>query len=190
MAIPSSTTCAASSSAGPRASWPCSASPGPSAFSWPCWPWPGLPGHPRSVGSPRNAIVRRAGADSEMVSAVTSTSSGSSRTRPASPATSAAARLRRGRGHRRLSPAKTGTDANVQVRGVSAAGPRGPGQRPDHGGPVLPAGPGRARRRARNAEKTYGGLGLGQHVRFGGGTWTGRRDIRRRRQRLRFRVMV
>jgi putative ABC transport system permease protein len=123
-------------------------------------------------GSPRNAIVRRAGADSEMVSAVSldqlhvieSTAgvargahgpvvSGEVVVIAAFPLTS------------------TGTDANVQVRGVS------PKALEVREGVRIREGrffqPGLAELVVgRNAVKTYRGLSLGDKVRFGGGTWT------------------
>jgi putative ABC transport system permease protein len=122
-------------------------------------------------GSPRNAIVLRAGADSEMVSAVTLDDL---RT-----IGDAAGVARDGRGPLASGEvvviaafplARTGTDANVQVRGVS---PRVLDVRDNvH----LVAGrffqPGLAELvLGSNAIKTYAGFAVGGTIRFGGGTW-------------------
>lgn len=125
-----------------------------------------------SSGSPNNAIVRRAGADSEMTSAVTLEElrviesapgvmrSGSSPLVSGEAVVVAAFPLK-----------KTGTDANVQVRGVS---PRALEVRDQA---RLAAGrffqPGLAELVVgSNAQKSYRGFDLGASVRFGGGSWT------------------
>jgi putative ABC transport system permease protein len=125
-----------------------------------------------SSGSPRNAIVRRAGATSEMESAVTTDQVHVIEDMPGvarkgseplvSPETVVVAAF----------PLKaTGTDANVQVRGVS---PRvldvrdqvkivsGRFFRPGLNELVV----------GRNVAHTYAGFDLGNTVKFGGGTWT------------------
>jgi putative ABC transport system permease protein len=125
-----------------------------------------------SSGSPRNAIVRRAGATSEMESAVTTDQVHVIEDMPGvarkgseplvSPETVVVAAF----------PLKaTGTDANVQVRGVS---PRvlevrdqvkivsGRFFRPGLDELVV----------GRNVARTYAGFDLGSTVKFGGGTWT------------------
>ena len=123
-------------------------------------------------GSPRNAIVRRAGADSEIVSSI---SLDEFRV-----IADAAGVARDGRGPLASGEVvviaafplvKTGTEANVQVRGVS---PRVLDVRDNV---RLTAGrffqPGLAELIiGRNAIKTYEGFALGGTVRFGGGTWT------------------
>ncbi len=123
-------------------------------------------------GSPGNAIVLRAGASAEMVSIMTATDVQTIENGPG---------VERGEGGPRVSPEvvviaafplkKTGTDANVQVRGVS---PRvlevrdkvriTEGRMFRSGLNELVAG--------RNVAGTYAGLDLGQTVKFGGGTWT------------------
>ena len=123
-------------------------------------------------GSPSNAIVLRAGATAEMVSIMTSTDVQTIENGPG---------VERGEGGPRVSPEvvviaafplkKTGTDANVQVRGVS---PRvlevrdrvriTEGRMFRSGLNELVAG--------RNVAGTYSGLDLGRTVKFGGGTWT------------------
>ena len=123
-------------------------------------------------GSPGNAIVLRAGATAEMVSIMTSTDVSTIQDGPG---------VERGEGGPRVSPEvvviaafplkKTGTDANVQVRGVS---PRvlevrdkvriTEGRMFRSGLNELVAG--------RNVAGTYAGLDLGQTVKFGGGAWT------------------
>jgi putative ABC transport system permease protein len=122
-------------------------------------------------GSPDNAIVMRAGATSEMYSAV-----GLNQVKIIEDAPG----VGRGKGGPLVSPEvvvvaafplkKTGTDANVQVRGVS---PRvldvrnrvrivqGRLFQPGLGELVV----------GRNVAGTYAGLDLGSTVRFGGGTW-------------------
>ena len=123
-------------------------------------------------GSPRNALVRRAGADSEMVSAVTLDSlhvieNGPGVARDGSgPLVSGEVVVIAA-----FPLIKTGTDANVQVRGVS---PRAldvrdnmriaQGRMFQPGLTELLVG--------RNAVLSYRGFTLGSTVRFGGGTWT------------------
>ncbi|RPJ01834.1 MAG: ABC transporter permease [Candidatus Aminicenantes bacterium] len=122
-------------------------------------------------GSPGNAIVLRAGADSEMVSAVT--------LEDLRTIEDAAGVARDGGGPLASGEvvviaafplAKTGTDANVQVRGVS---PRALAVRPNV---RLKAGrffqPGLAELVVgSNAIASYRGFVLGGSIRFGGGTW-------------------
>ena len=123
-------------------------------------------------GSPSNAIVLRAGASAEMVSILTRADVTTIENAPG---------VERGEGGPRVSPEvvvvaafplkKTGTDANVQVRGVS---PRvlevrdkvriTKGRMFQAGLNELVAG--------RNVAGTYAGLDLGRTVKFGGGTWT------------------
>jgi putative ABC transport system permease protein len=123
-------------------------------------------------GSPRNAIVLRAGASAEMVSVMTSND--------VQIIENMAGVMQDGDGPL-VSPEvvviaafplrKTGTDANVQIRGVS---PRvlevrdkvriTRGRMFQSGLNELIAG--------RNVAGTYAGLDLGETVRFGGGTWT------------------
>ena len=123
-------------------------------------------------GSPRNAIVRRAGADSEMVSAVTLEQL---RVIEDAPGVARDDRGPLASGEvvviAAFPLARTGTDANVQVRGVSPRGPRRARQRPGHRRTVLPAGPGRARRREATPSRPTQGFVLGNTIRFGGGTW-------------------
>lgn len=123
-------------------------------------------------GSPDNAIVRRAGASSEMESAL---EVGQVRV------LEAAAGVARDAEGPLLSAevvvvaafplAATGTDANVQVRGVS---PRAFAVRNSvrvvEGRAFVP---GLAELVVgSNAARAYAGLGVGQRVRFGGGEWT------------------
>ncbi len=123
-------------------------------------------------GSPSNAIVLRAGASAEMVSILTRADVSAIENAPG---------VARGEAGPRVSPEvvviaafplkKTGTDANVQVRGVS---PRvlevrdkvriTQGRMFQAGLNELIAG--------RNVAGTYAGLDLGRTVKFGGGTWT------------------
>ena len=124
-----------------------------------------------SSGAPENAIVRRAGADSEMVSSigldsvrVIESAAGVS-VENGQPVVSAEVVVVAA-----FPLAKTGTDANVQVRGVSARaldvrkGVRVvEGRFFQPGLTELVVG--------RNAVRTYSGLDLGATVRFGGGTW-------------------
>lgn len=123
-------------------------------------------------GSPRNAIVRRAGADSEMVSAVSLDQLRVIETAPGV-ARDAHGPLVSGEVVviAAFPLASTGTDANVQVRGVSPKalhvreGVRmKEGRFFQSGLAELVVG--------RNAVKTYRGLQLGSKVRFGGGSWT------------------
>jgi len=124
-----------------------------------------------SSGAPENAIIRRAGADSEMVSSILL-----DQVR----VIESTAGVRVENGQPVVSPevvviaafplARTGTDANVQVRGVSARaldvrkGVRVvEGRFFQPGLTELVVGS--------NAARTYAGLDLGATVRFGGGTW-------------------
>ncbi len=125
-----------------------------------------------SSGSPSNAIVRRAGADSEMTSAVTLEELRVIESAPG---------VARSHGMPLVSgeivviaafPLKTtSTEANVQTRGVSSRAlevrdtvriARGRFFTPGTSELVVGA----------NAERSYAGLGLGSSVRFGGGSWT------------------
>jgi putative ABC transport system permease protein len=123
-------------------------------------------------GSPQNAIVRRAGATSEMDSGITL-----DQVRVIEDAPGVA----RGRAGPLVSPEavvvaafplrKTGTDANVQVRGVS------PKVLSVRDSVKVVAGrflqPGLAELIVgRNVSRSYVGFELGGTVRFGGGTWT------------------
>jgi putative ABC transport system permease protein len=125
-----------------------------------------------SSGSPRNAIIRRAGATSEMESAVTTDQVHVIEDMPG---------VARKGSEPLVSPENvvvaafplkaTGTDANVQVRGVS---PRVlevrdqvkivSGRFFQPGLDELVVG--------RNVAHTYAGFDLGSTVKFGGGTWT------------------
>ena len=125
-----------------------------------------------SSGSPENAIVRRAGATSEMDSSVTveevkilEVAKGvahNGSTALASPEVVVVASF----------PLKaTGTDANVQVRGLSArvldvrpSVKLTAGRMFQAGLPELVLG--------RNVMTTYAGFALGRSIRFGGETWT------------------
>ncbi len=124
-----------------------------------------------SSGSPRNAIVRRAGATSEMESAVSMENVKIIEDAPG---------VERAAGGPLVSPEvvvvaafplrATGTDANVQVRGVSPKALevrdniRIVAGRMFHPGlNELIIG--------RFVAQTYGGLDLGRTVKFGGGTW-------------------
>jgi putative ABC transport system permease protein len=122
-------------------------------------------------GSPDNAIVRRAGADTEMVSAISleqfrviENAAGVARD-DQGPLVSGEVVVIAA-----FPLARTGTTANVQVRGVSdrvlqvRTGARiaaGRFFRPGLAELVV----------GRNAEKAYSGLALGSTVRFGGGSW-------------------
>ncbi|HVB38324.1 MAG TPA: ABC transporter permease [Vicinamibacterales bacterium] len=123
-------------------------------------------------GSTDNALVMRAGASSEMVSAVTLDQERIIESAPG---------VARKDGQPVVSPevivmapfplVSTGTDANVQVRGVSA--------RALEVRPAVHMIAGRFLRSGlnelivgSNAVKTYRGLELGRTVKFGGGTWT------------------
>ena len=125
-----------------------------------------------SSGSPRNAIVRRAGADSEMVSAVgldqlhvIENAPGVARNGSA-PLVSGEVVVIAG-----FNLKATGTVANAQVRGVSGRALQirdnvkvVQGRFFNPGLTELVVG--------RNALKSYAGFDLGSTVRFGGGTWT------------------
>jgi putative ABC transport system permease protein len=126
-----------------------------------------------SSGSPANAIILRAGADAEMVSAVTLDE--------ARVIGDAAEVARDDNGAPLISPevvviaafqlAASGTDANVQVRGVS---PSALAVRPNvHVAEGRFFAPGLAELVVgRNAAAIYRGLELGDAVEFGGQTWT------------------
>ena len=122
-------------------------------------------------GSPHNAIVRRAGATAEMESVV-----GLDQVRVIEDAPG----IQRGSPGPLVSPEvvviaafplkSTGTDANVQVRGVS---PKVLSVRDSVriiGGRLFQPGLNELVI-GRNVAATYVGFGLGQSVRFGGGTW-------------------
>ncbi len=123
-------------------------------------------------GSPQNALIRRAGATSEIDSAVTL---------PQQKAIEDAPEVAHGEDGPLVSNevaviaalplAKTGTDANVQVRGVT------PKARSVHDGVRVIEGrwmqPGLFELVAgKNAARAYRGAGLGQSVRLGGTAWT------------------
>ncbi len=124
-----------------------------------------------SSGSPRNAIVRRAGADSEMVSAVTleqlhviEGAPGVAHTGSA-PLVSGEVVVIAG-----FNLKTTGTVANAQVRGVSGRALQirdnvkvVQGRFFEPGLTELVVG--------KNALKSYAGFDLGSTVKFGGGTW-------------------
>jgi putative ABC transport system permease protein len=123
-------------------------------------------------GSPHNAIVRRAGATAEMESVVTLDQVRVIEDAPG---------VERGKSGPLVSPEvvviaafplrSTGTDANVQVRGVS---PRVLSVRDSVqiiAGRFFQAGLNELLV-GRNVANTYVGLDLGKTVRFGGGTWT------------------
>ena len=170
----SPTTCAACACAGPPPWWPCSASPARSACSSPCWRWP-RDSRQRwsSSGSPRNAIVRRAGATSEM-----------DERRHPRPGHDHRGRARRGargvgaagqpggRGGRRVSAEghrhrrqRAGARRLAQGARRSATTSRSsPGAFFEPGLNELVVG--------RNVAGTYAGFDLGNTVKFGGGTWT------------------
>jgi putative ABC transport system permease protein len=125
-----------------------------------------------SSGSPRNAIVRRAGSDSEMVSSVNLEQLHVIEGAPgvarlgAAPLVSGEVVVIAG-----FDLKATGTVANAQVRGVSARALQVrdnvrviQGRFFNPGLAELVVG--------RNALKTYAGFDLGSTVRFGGGTWT------------------
>ena len=125
-----------------------------------------------SSGSPRNAIIRRAGATSEMESAVTIDQVHVIEDMPGVARKGAEPRVSPESVVVAAFPLKaTGTDANVQVRGVS---PRvldvrdqvkivaGRFFRPGLDELVV----------GRNVNRTYSGFDLGSTVKFGGGTWT------------------
>jgi len=123
-------------------------------------------------GSPRNALVRRAGSTSEMESAVTIDQIKVIEDAPS---------VERGSAGPLVSPEtvvvaafplkSTGTDANVQVRGVTAIAPR------VHEGFKIVSGrffqPGLNELVVgKNALKSYSGFDLGSTLKFGGGSWT------------------
>lgn len=123
-------------------------------------------------GSPENAIVRRAGASSEMESVIALDQVRVIETAPGvaqderGPLVSAEVVVVAA-----FPLAATGTDANVQVRGTS---PRAFAVRPSV---RIIAGrtfePGLAELVVgSNAARAYAGFGLGSQVRFGGGNWT------------------
>ncbi len=125
-----------------------------------------------SSGSPRNAIVRRAGADSEMVSAVTleqlhviESAPGVAR-KAGAPLVSGEVVVIAG-----FNLKSSGTVANAQVRGVSAKAMeirdnvrivQGRFLKPGLTELVV----------GRNALQSYAGFDLGATMKFGGGTWT------------------
>ncbi|MBV9087196.1 MAG: ABC transporter permease, partial [Acidobacteriaceae bacterium] len=132
----------------------------------------GFKATPLSSGSPQNAIVRRAGSTSELDGAVPLDQVKVIEDAPAV--------LRNG-SQTLVSPEvvviaafplkSTGTDANVQVRGVSPKVLQvrenikvSEGRFFHPGLNELVVG--------KNASRTYSGLQLGDHVNFGGGTWT------------------
>jgi putative ABC transport system permease protein len=125
-----------------------------------------------SSGSPSNAIIMRAGSNTEMVGSVTLDQVHIIESAPG---------IARGPNGPLVSPEvvviapfpmkATGTDANVQVRGVS---PRALEVRS-----TIHIAEGRFLKSGlnelfvgRNAQKTYAGLDLGATVHFNGGTWT------------------
>src|SRR5512136_1593401 len=122
-------------------------------------------------GSPRNAIVRRAGADSEMVSAVSldqlrviEDASGVARDAHGPLVSGEVVVIAA------FPLASSGTDANVQVRGVSQRALEVRDNVRIVAGRFFQ--PGLAELVVgSNAVKTYRGLDLGRDVRFGGGNW-------------------
>jgi putative ABC transport system permease protein len=125
-----------------------------------------------SSGSPHNAIIRRAGADAEMTSAV---SLEELRVIEGAPGVARANGMPLVSGEVVVIAAfplrKTGTEANVQARGVSGRAlevrdnvrvSRGRFFTPGTSELVVGS----------NAERSYSGLDLGSTVRFGGGAWT------------------
>jgi len=125
-----------------------------------------------SSGSPENAIVRRAGATSEMDSSVSVEHVKILEVAPGVARSAAGALVSPEVVVVASFPLKTtGTDANVQVRGMS---PRALEVRPSvrvqegrffrPGLPELVVG--------RNVRTTYSGLDIGNTVRFGGESWT------------------
>jgi putative ABC transport system permease protein len=125
-----------------------------------------------SSGSPENAIVRRAGATSEMDSAVTMENVRVIEDAPGVARAGATALVSAEVVVVAALPlSATGTDANVQIRGVS------PRALDVHRGVRIASGrffrPGLPEAVVgRNAVHTYAGLGLGDHVSFGGFDWT------------------
>jgi len=125
-----------------------------------------------SSGSPRNAIIRRAGATSEMESAVTIDQVHVIEDTPG---------VARNASEPLVSPESvvvaafplkaTGTDANVQVRGVSPRVLEVRDQVKIVSGRFFQAGLDELVV-GRNVARTYAGFDLGSTVKFGGGTWT------------------
>jgi putative ABC transport system permease protein len=125
-----------------------------------------------SSGSPRNAIVRRAGATSEMDGAVSIETVKIVEDAPG---------VERGPAGPLVSPEvvviaafplkATGTDANVQVRGVSAKALDVRNNVKITSGRMLQPGLNELVV-GRYVARTYAGLDLGNTVKFGGGTWT------------------
>jgi putative ABC transport system permease protein len=123
-------------------------------------------------GSPSNAIVRRAGADSEMTSAVSLEALHIIESAPG---------VARVNGMPLVSGEvvviaafplkKTGTDANVQARGVSSRALQVRDNVKLTQGRFLTPGTDEMVVGS-SAEKSYTGLSLGNKVKFGGGTWT------------------
>jgi putative ABC transport system permease protein len=125
-----------------------------------------------SSGSPRNAIVRRAGSTSEMESAVSIDNVKIIEDAPG---------VERGSAGPLVSPEvvviaafplkATGTDANVQVRGVSLKALDVRDNVKITSGRMFQAGLNELVV-GRYVARTYAGFDLGNTVRFGGGTWT------------------
>ena len=168
----SSTTCAASRSAGRRRWWRCSASPGPSAvFVAMLALARGFKATLTSSGLPQNAIVQQAGADSEMTSAV---EIGAVRVVEDAP------QVARG-GSEPLVSAEVVVIAALPMRGTDrrcqradarrlAARARGARQRPHRPGAVLHARPVRDRRRQQRRARLRGTRPRAQTVRIGPGS--------------------
>ena len=126
-----------------------------------------------SSGSPRNALVRRAGSTSEMISAVSVDHINIIQDAPGV--------QREASGRPLVSPEfvvvaalplkATGTDANVQVRGVSPAALQVRDNVKIVNGRMFQAGLNELIV-GRYVSGTYSGLELGNSVNFGGGTWT------------------
>jgi len=123
-------------------------------------------------GSAQNAMVRRGGSSSEMESVITRDSARIVLDAPG---------VARGPGGPLGSPEvvviapfplkQSGTDANVQVRGVSPAVFEVRSNAKMYAGRFLQPGLNELVV-GRNVVSSYSGLGLGQTVRFGGGNWT------------------
>ena len=152
---------------------PCWESPARWAFSSRCFRWRnGFRATLVASGSQDNAMLMRAGATAEMMGAVTldeharsSKMSREWRATPAGPLVTPEAVV--------VAPfplGSTGTNANVQVRGVSPECADDSPQCEDHRGANVSAGPFRTGCRP-NANKTYSGLTVGNTVDFGGGHW-------------------
>jgi putative ABC transport system permease protein len=124
-----------------------------------------------SSGSPQNAMVRRAGSTSEMDSALSVNNVRVIEDTPGVARTGAKALVSPEVVVVAAMPLKaTGTDANVQVRGVSLkALDVHSGVRVAEGRFFQPALPEMVV--GRNAVNSYAGLGLGETVRFGGMEW-------------------